>query len=232
MTTVNADATIAELNEKLDRLTVQVEYLTEQAIETKRRRQGFDELLADVTPLAGDVYGLAVRQLAEVDQYVSLEQMGHLAKRLVRNTSNLEKMLDQLESLMDLFGEVQPITGDAFLKVMEVLNDVERRGYFDFAKAGVRVIDNVVTSFTPEDADALGENVVLIIQAIREMTQPELMLMLRNTASSVREQEVPEDVSLFGLIKQMRDPAVKRGMARALSALRTVSGELPEQTEQ
>ena len=230
--TVNADATISELNEKIDRLTVQVEYLTEQAIESKRRRQGWDELLADVTPLASDVYGLAVRQLAEVDQYVSMEDLGHLAKRLMRNTSNLEKMLDQLESLMDAFAEIQPITGDVVLKVMEALNDFEQRGYFEFAQAGLRVIDNVVTSFTAEDADALGDNVVLILQAVREMTQPEVMLMLRNTASGVREQEVPEDISLFSLFKQMREPAVKRGLARALGALRTVSGDLPEEPEQ
>ena len=232
MTTVNAEATIAELNEKIDRLTVQVEYLTEQAIESKRRRQGWDELLADVTPLASDVYGLAVRQLAEVDQYVSIEQLGHLAKRLVRNTGNLEKMLDQLESLMDVFAEVQPITGDVVQKLMEALNDFEQRGYFTFAKAAVSIADNVVTSFTEDDVNALGENVVLILQAVREMTQPEVMLMLRNTATTVREQEIDEDISLFGLIKQMRDPAVKRGMARALSALRSVSGELPEQPEQ
>lgn len=230
--TVNTDANISELNEKIDRLTVQVEYLTEQAIESKRRRQGWDELLADVTPLASDVYGLAVRQLAEVDQYVSMEDLGHLAKRLMRNTSNLEKMLDQLESLMDAFAEIQPITGDVVLKVMEALNDFEQRGYFEFAQAGLRVIDNVVTSFTAEDADALGENVVLILQAVREMTQPEVMLMLRNTASGVREQEVPEDISLFSLFKQMREPAVKRGLARALGALRTVSGDLPEEPEQ
>ena len=230
--TVNADATISELNEKIDRLTVQVEYLTEQAIESKRRRQGWDELLADVTPLASDVYGLAVRQLAEVDQYVSMEDLGHLAKRLMRNTSNLEKMLDQLESLMDAFTEIQPITGDVVLKVMEALNDFEQRGYFEFAQAGLRVIDNFVTSFTAEDADALGDNVVLILQAVREMTQPEVMLMLRNTASGVREQEVPEDISLFSLFKQMREPAVKRGLARALGALRTVSGDSPEEPEQ
>ena len=230
--TVNADATISELNEKIDRLTVQVEYLTEQAIESKRRRQGWDELLADVTPLASDVYGLAVRQLAEVDQYVSIEDLGHLAKRLMRNTSNLEKMLDQLESLMDAFTEIQPITGDVVLKVMEALNELEQRGYFEFAQAGLRVIDNVVTSFTAEDADALGDNVVLILQAVREMTQPEVMLMLRNTASGVREQEVPEDISLFSLFKQMREPAVKRGLARALGALRTVSGDSPEEPEQ
>jgi len=232
MTAVNAEATIAELNDKLDRLTVQVEYLTEQAIESKRRRQGWDELLADVTPLAGDMYGLAVRQLAEVDQYVSIQDVGHLIKRLARNTGNLEKMLDQLESLMDIFVEIQPITGDVSLKLMNALDEYERKGYFEFARSSLGVVDNVVTSFSKEDVNALGDNVVLILQAVREMTQPQVMTMLRNTASNVREQEVPEDISLFGLLKQMRDPAVKRGLARALGALRSVAGDLPEQPEQ
>jgi uncharacterized protein YjgD (DUF1641 family) len=141
-------------------------------------------------------------------------------------------MLDQLESLMDIFVEIQPITGDVSLKLMNALDEYERKGYFEFARSSLGVVDNVVTSFSKEDVNALGDNVVLILQAVREMTQPQVMMMLRNTASSVREQEVPEEVSLFGLLKQMRDPAVKRGLARALGALRSVAGDLPEQPEQ
>ena len=230
--TTATETTVAELTDKIDRLTAQVEFLTEEALAAKARRREWDELKADVTPLFGEMYSYAARELAEVEPYVSIEQVAHLVKRLMRNTGTIEGMLDQLESFSELVEDVSPLTGDAFVRLMELLDGLERRGYFDFAKSGLGVIDNIVTSFTPEDADALGENVVLIIQAIREMTQPELMLMLRNTASSVRGQEIPEDISLFGLIKQMRDPAVKRGLARALSALRTVSGESPEQSEQ
>ncbi|NNC41031.1 MAG: DUF1641 domain-containing protein [Acidimicrobiia bacterium] len=230
--TTATETTVAELTDKIDRLTAQVEFLTEEALAAKARRREWDELKADVTPLFGEMYSYAARELAEVEPYVSIEQIAHLVKRLMRNMGTIEGMLDQLESFSELVEDAAPLTGDAFVRLMELLDGLERRGYFEFAKSGLGVIDNVVTSFTPEDADALGENVVLIIQAIREMTQPELMLMLRNTASSVRGQEVPENISLFGLIKQMRDPAVKRGLARALSALRTVSGESPEQPEQ
>lgn len=230
--TTATETTVAELTDKIDRLAAQVEFLTEEALAAKARRREWDELKADVTPLFGEMYSYAARELAEVEPYVSIEQIAHLVKRLMRNMGTIEGMLDQLESFSELVEDAAPLTGDAFVRLMELLDGLERRGYFEFAKSGLGVIDNVVTSFTPEDADALGENVVLIIQAIREMTQPELMLMLRNTASSVRGQEVPENISLFGLIKQMRDPAVKRGLARALSALRTVSGESPEQPEQ
>ena len=230
--TTATETTVAELNDKIDRLTAQVEFLTEEALAAKVRRREWEELKSDVTPLFGEMYSYAARELAEVEHDVSLEQIAHLVKRLLRNAATLEAMLDQLESASELVKDISPLTGDAVTKLMEVLNDFEQRGYFTFAKAAVGIADNVVTSFTEDDVNALGENVVLILQAVREMTQPEVMLMLRNTATTVRQQEVDEDISLFGLLKQMRDPAVKRGMARALSALRSVSGELPEQPEQ
>mgnify|MGYP001811912377 CR=1 FL=1 len=230
--TTATEATVAELTEKIDRLTAQVEFLTEEAMAAKVRRREWDELKSDVTPLFGEMYSYAARELAEVEHDVSLDQIAHLLKRLLRNAGTLEGMLDQLESVSELVNDVAPLTGDAVFKLMQVLSDFEQRGYFGFAQASLGVADKVVTSFTTDDVDRLGENVVLILQAVREMTQPEVMLMLRNTATTVREQEIDENISLFGLIKQMRDPAVKRGMARALSALRSVSGELPQQPEQ
>lgn len=230
--TTATEATIAELNDKIDRLTAQVEFLTEEAVAAKTRRREWDELKSDVTPLLGEMYSFAARELEEVEPYVSIEQITHLLKRLLRNAGTIEALLDQLESFSELIAEVSPLTGDAVVRLMELLSDFEQRGYFAFAKSSLGVVDNVVTSFTTEDVNALGDNVVLILQAVREMTQPEVMTLLRNTAHTVREQEVPEDISLFGLIKQMRDPAVKRGMARALSALRSVSGEEPAKSEQ
>ena len=96
--------------------------------------------------------------------------------------------------------------------------------FTSMSAAGLNV-DQVVSSFSPEDVHALGDNVVLILNTVKEMTQPEVMTMLRRTASVVREEEPPEDISLFALIKQMRDPAIKRGLAKALMTLRSMSGE-------
>jgi uncharacterized protein YjgD (DUF1641 family) len=225
--TTATESTVAELTVKIDRLTAQVECLTEEALAAKARRREWDELKSDVTPLVGEMYSYAARELAEVEAYTSVEQLAHLFKRLLRNAGTLEALLDQLESLTELVDDVSPLTSDAFVKLMEAANELEQRGYFDFAKSGLRAVDNVVTSFSLEDADALGDNVVLILQAIREMTQPDIMLLLRNTASTVREQDVPADISLFGLIRQMRDPAVKKGLARTLGTLRMLSGEQP-----
>jgi uncharacterized protein YjgD (DUF1641 family) len=84
-------------------------------------------------------------------------------------------------------------------------------------------MDQIVTNFTEEDVRQLGENVVLILQTVKEMTQPEIMQLLSSTASVMRDEAIPEDVSMLYLLRQMRDPAVKRGLAKTLNVLRTVS---------
>jgi uncharacterized protein YjgD (DUF1641 family) len=228
MSTITPEATVAELNQKIDRLTAQVEFLTEEALAAARRRREWEELKSDFTPLLGEMYTFAARELEEIDHGVTLEQITHLLKRLVRNAPMLERMLDQLESVQALFGDLGPLTGNAVDKLMTTLDDFEQRGYFAFAKEAITMADNVVTSFTPEDVRALGDNIVLILQTVREMTQPEVMTMLRRTASSAREQDLEEDISLLSLLKQMRDPAVKKGLARALGTLRSISGEPQE----
>ncbi len=98
---------LAELNNKVDILTEQVAFLAEEARLEKRRRNDLDELKNDLTPVVNEMYRLSVLQLEEVESYVQLEDMARLLKRLMRNTRNLDQMLDQLESLADLGNEVE-----------------------------------------------------------------------------------------------------------------------------
>lgn len=218
-----SDQALLEMNAKLDALTAQVAFLAEEARLEKRRRQEWDELKNDLTPIASDMYRLAVDQLDEVESYVQLEDGLRLLKRLMRNTRNLEQMLDQLESTIAMWQDVSPLTQDAFLTVMNRLDEMERKGYFMFMRGGMSIMDRVVSSFTADDVAQLGENVVLILQTVKEMTQPEVMTMLRHTASVMREEEPSGDVSMFSILRQLNDPAVKRGLAKTLSVLKTVS---------
>ncbi len=212
-----------ELNQKVDALTEQVAFLAEEARQQQRRRQEWDELKNDLTPVAGELYRLSVQQLDEVDQYVQLEDGLRLLKRLMRNTRNLEQMLDQLESLTLMWQDVNPLTQEAFLTLMGRLDEMERKGYFSFLRGGMAITDEIVTSFSEEDVRQLGENVVLILRTIKEMTQPEIMTMMQRTAVTLREEEMVENISLMGILRQLNDPAVKRGLSKTLNVLRTVS---------
>lgn len=220
------DATIMELNQKLDLLTSQVQFLTEQAQAAERSRQDRAELMRDLMPIANDAFRLATEQLEEVQEYVELSDLLRLLKRLLRNGRNIEAMLDQLESMMDLVQTIGPLTDSAFGKAVDLLTDAERKGYFAFAKGGMKIADNIVTSFSEKDVAALGDNVVLILNVVKDMTQPQIMNFVRNTVVAA-EQEIakPVDTSLLTLLRQMSDPAVRRGLAQTLRLLRVVGNQ-------
>jgi len=217
------DQQLLELNTQLDQLTEQVAFLTEEAYHQRRRRQEWEDLQNDLTPVAGEVYRLTVDQLNEIESYVQLEDGLRLFKRLMRNTRNLEEMLDQMESLAELGRDISPLTQDAFLTLMQRLNEMEQKGYFAFMREGMAILDRVVAEYSEEDVRQLGENIVLILNTVKEMTQPEVMTMLQNTAHIMREEEPEENISMFNILRQLNDPAVKRGLSKTLTVLKTVS---------
>lgn len=220
------DESIAELNQKLDRLTAQVQYLTEQAQLSERARQSRDELMRDLVPVAADAYRITTEQLEEIKEHVQIEDMLRLLKRLARNTTNLERMLDQLESVSDLVDTLMPLSDHAFARIVTLLEEMERKGYFAFARGGMRMMDNIVTSFTEEDVNKLGDNIALILNTLKDMTQPEIMMFVRNTLLiAEREVEKPVDISYPALLGQMRDPAVRRGLALTLRILHVIGAQ-------
>jgi uncharacterized protein YjgD (DUF1641 family) len=217
------EPTLAELNQKVDLLTAQLSYLTEQAQIAERGRQERAELMHDLMPIVNDAFRLTTQQLEEVQHYVDLGDLLRLLKRLLRNGRNIEAMLDQLESIMDLLQTVGPLSDQAFGKAVDILQQAEQKGYFAFARGGMKIADNIVTSFSEADVQALGDNVVLILNVIKEMTQPQIMSFVKNTMATVEaEAAKPVDTSLMALLRQMNDPAVRRGLALTLRVLRVI----------
>jgi len=217
---------LMELNQKLDALTAQVAYLTEQAQAAERSRAEREELVHDVMPIAKDALNLATVHLQDVEEYVRLDDLLRMLKKLVRHGPQLEALLDPLAAVFDLVETVNPIALEAVTKATTMMDELERKGYFAFGESGLRLVDNVVTSFTKEDVDRLGDNVVLLLNTVKDMTQPEMLTFVRNTlAASEKALEEPVNTSLGALLSQLRDPQVRRGLALTLRILKTVGAQ-------
>lgn len=225
--TLTAPDRTAELERKIDALTEQVAFLAEEAREARQRRQRWEELQHDVMPIAGDAMTVVSKELDELG--VDIADLTALLRRLVRVAPVLDKALGQVEMYAELAHEVVPLGGEAMGLATSGLATLEERGYFTFAKGAVRVADQVVTGFTEDDVEQLGDNVVLIMKTIKEMTQPEVMAALHRMIEAVQAQqshlasEPAEPPSLFQIFKQVRDPEIRRGIARGLNTLRAVS---------
>jgi uncharacterized protein YjgD (DUF1641 family) len=214
------------LEERLDRLTAQVEYLVEKAERDELRRMNLGELGHDLGPIATQAMSSASAKLEEVD--ISLEDLGHFLTVMATALPTLEKAMLQLTSISELAGDASDLAAPAMHSLTERLGELERRGYFDFARSSLGIVDRIVTSYSEEDVEALGENVVLILDTVRQMTQPEVMSMLRRTLDTVGVAEGPaEPPSLFRLLRAMRQPETRRGLARVLNMLRSVGDSSP-----
>ncbi len=160
---------------------------------------------------------------------------GPTAERLERIEARLDVLLEhaerrdaELEPLRDLTAEVGMLSGPAMDAVTAHIADWQARGYFGFARSGGRVVENIVSSFDEDDVEALGDNVVLMLETLRDLTQPEILRLLRQTAGSVSHLDGPvtgPPPSTFALLKELRDPEVRRGLARMLELLRGIGAD-------
>ena len=233
MTTLSTDR-IAELERKIDVMSVQMDLLVGELREQRLRRQQWDELRTDLAPIAGEAMTLASHELEAVQEWVQPEDMLRLLRRILRNTKNIEDAMARFESLMDLLDDAGPLTSEAVTKILTTLEDFEQRGYFEFASALLGIVERVVTTYSKEDVEALGDNIVQMLDIVRNLTQPEMLAVAQRMLDALQRQqaaaelEPAEPPGLLALAGQMRDPEVRRGLARALNTFKVVSASETE----
>jgi uncharacterized protein YjgD (DUF1641 family) len=226
------DTSILELNQKIDQLATQVAYLNEQAQIAERQRLMRAELMSDLTPIANQAFEIAVTQLEEVQEYIDLGDLLRLFKRLLRNGRNIEKMLDQLESVADLLETVGPLADDAFGKAVDTLANLEAKGYFTFARGGAKVMDGLVASFSEQDLRQLGESLPQAAALLKEVARPQVIDIAEQVFEDAKEElGKPIDVSYMGLLRQMRSPDVRRGLVLTLRLLQVIGAQASTQAK-
>lgn len=215
---------IDDLERKMDQLLVMME--TEC-----RARSTVGDLLTESAPVLRAAYERVALTLHERD--IDVADVAELTMRLAEAAPDLNRALQSFQAITSLLDDIGGLSGEAYGKLAAVLDELDRRGYFTFAQGGLDVIDRIVTSFDEDDIQALGDNVVLIFETVKEMTQPDVMRMLQRSARLVREDVEPEKLSLFRLLREMRDPDVKLGIHRMLTMLRgmAMSGDEIKQAE-
>lgn len=224
------DAGQAAILARLDAMSAQLAAVTAELEATRRSREQWQELVETLVPVSRGAMDVATRELAALEPDVSIEDVLRLARTSARAVPQMEVLLAQLGSASELGHELTSLSGAGMTKLTEVLQAAEEKGYFMFAREGAAIAEKVVTSFSEDDVKALGDNVVIILNAVKEMTQPEVMGLVRRTALTMQEvEEAPiEPPSVLALLKSMRDPQTRRGLARVMSMLQTVGEQAPE----
>ena len=226
---MTAEPTAVELAERIDRMSEQMDFIAAEMLAQRRARETWTELSETLVPVTRGAMDVATRELDDLSDDVTADDLVRFARTAARSLPKLEAMMAQLDSLSELMHTVNSLSGAGLAKVTDVLAAADDKGYFVFAREGSRIADRVVTEFTEEDVQALGDNVVTILNAVKEMTQPEVMGLVQRTAGSVQDvEDTPmEPPSLFALLKSMRDPQTRRGLGKVMATPHTVGEEHP-----
>lgn len=217
-------ATISDA-ERLDALSAQMDFVVEELQRQRASREQMAELMATLAPVSKQAMQMATDELEELD--LSSEELLRTLRLLVESLPQIEALLAQLGPLSELTEQLTALSGPAMAKATSTLAVADEKGYFAFARQASRIADRVVTEYTEDDVKALGDNVVTILDAVKEMTQPEVMGLVQRSAVQMHE-PIEEPPSMFALLKSMRDPQTRRGLARVMGMLHTV-GEQPEE---
>ena len=124
------------------------------------------------------------------------------------------------------------LSGNTLVDFMAKMDEFDRRGYFEFIKESQNIVDKVVTSFSKEDVKALGDNIVTILNTIKNLTQPDMLQAINNALNVYKKLdiEVGDKVSLFSILKEMNSPEVRKGLVFALRFLKSLA-EQPQNNQ-
>jgi uncharacterized protein YjgD (DUF1641 family) len=223
METQQLQEQVAALNQKVDIL---LEYVQQQ----KLRADRLDDLVSDLSIIGKDMYDSSVEMLDTHAVEINPEEVKLLFLKLLRNIRTFNSLMDTLESGMDFLKDAGPIVNEVIIDFTKKLHELEKKGYFEFLSESMHVLDNLVSHYSKEDIRKLSDNIVVIMDTIRNVTQPEMLNSINNAVkvfSNLNNQEIRE-YSLWGLMREMRKPEMKR----ALGLMVTMMKNLAVPTEQ
>lgn len=206
------------LDQKLDTL---LGYVQEQ----RRSATVVEDLVNDMSIIGKDVYHTAVEELDKRKVELNPEELTELSISFLRNIQNLNTLMKTLESAMDLVEDLSPILNESLIDLTRKMGELDQKGYFEFFGETARIIDNIVTGFTPEDVRMLADNIVLILSTVKDITQPKMLKSIDNAVrvfANIETEDIPE-ISVWKLMRTMNKPEIKKGLGFVVTFMQNLS---------
>jgi uncharacterized protein YjgD (DUF1641 family)/uncharacterized protein YfkK (UPF0435 family) len=216
----NVQEQINEINQKLDLL---LQYVNEQRLKSET----IEDLVSDVSIISKDAFSSVVSELDKQGIELNVDDIKVLAYKLVRNVNNFSQVMDMFESITDLLKDAGPIINEVGIDFTYKLHEFEQKGYFEFFKEITTIFDNIISSYPPEDVRALADNVVIILDTVKNLTQPDMLHAINNAVGIFKnlDTENIQEYSLWKVFREMNTPEMKRGLGFIMTFMKNLSKE-------
>ncbi len=220
MTNQNLELQLHSIDKKLD-------LISEELAIVRRQREELNELKQDLTIIAKDLFSTAIDEFEDIAPFVQTGDFLHLLKKILQNTQNITMVMTKFESGLDFFADAKPVGKELFNDTLGKLNEFDQKGYFQFIKELLNVADRVVDHFPEEDVKLLGDNIITILETVKELTQPEMLTAINNAVGIYKNLD-PKDIpqySIWKVIREINTPEIKRGIGFVITFLKKITAE-------
>ena len=216
-----------EVQDQINAINHKLDIVLEEITIQKQKRQEVEDLIADLSIIGNDMFKASVDELDHAGVELDGEALKSLFFKLLRNVGTLNELVEMMESATDLAKDAAPIIHQLGLQGISQMNELEKKGYFEFIKELFTVVDNVVTHFSKEDIRLLAENVVTILETIKNLTQPDMLGAMNNAVNIYKKIETHDiqEYSLWRAFKEMRSPEMRKGIGFMITFLKNIADE-------
>lgn len=201
---------LARIEEKLDRVSSRADQLTGVADTV----ESFQDLSRDVSLLTYPAVKILTEELGEVETGFQLEDISFLLKRVLLSLRHIAWGLEQLENLVDLWRDLEPLMKIAVPHVIDVLEDLDEKGIFKGYQAMLEGYAKIAKAYGPEDIDAIAQGIVSMHGVAKKFSDPRFIAFVdkfMDIPAQVNLEEV-KPAGPVGLMWRMRSPECRQGL--------------------
>lgn len=214
----NIQEQINDLNRKMD-------MILEEMFAQRNSRIEKEDLIKDISLVGKDMFAHSVTVLDHAGVELDGEALSALLIKLIRNIGTFNQMMDTLESVTDFMKDASPIINQVGLDAIAKFSEFEEKGYLDFFKELISISDNIVTHFSPKDVRDLANNIVSILETVKNLTQPDMMGAINNALTvfkSMDTENIPE-YSIWKALRAMQTPEMKKSIGFMITFLQNLT---------
>jgi len=213
------------INERLDTLETKIDLLLEYVNQQRLNTSVVEDLAGDLSIIGKDFYDTTVEELDKRQVEIDPSELTDLMISFMRNIGNFKVVMNTFEMAIDLTKEIGPIAIEVIIDFTKKLAVLEEKGYFEFVKDIGPIVDNMIMGLTPKDMKDLADNIMLILNTLKDITQPNMLKSIDNAVkmyASLETENIPS-YSLWRLMREINSPEMKRAIGFGVTFMKNMS---------
>jgi uncharacterized protein YjgD (DUF1641 family) len=211
---------INEINRKLDLI------IEDRAVQ-KQNQDAVIDLVDDLSIVGKDAFSSMVDGLDNAGIELDGDSIKYLVMGFIRNIENINTLMMTLENVMDLVKDAGPIIKEVGIDAVEKFKEIDDRGYFELLKQFTKAIDNVMSKFTREDIEGLGDKIESVLNTLLVIIDPAFMSkieMFVQTYKDIDHENIPS-YSIWKVAREFNKPDMKKSIGFIMTFLKEINAK-------